>query len=132
MNFNPEFTLASFHFFNLSYVQVFLRGILSLLLLLAFSTESRGKDDPSATQPPPDQYFAGIVTALSDTSVTITRTNLGKSTVRTFIITSETVIQGGKPKLKTKVTVQWVKGDDGDRAVKIILRAAAPPAPKKQ
>ena len=30
-----------------------------------------------------------------------------------------------------KVTVKWVPGDDGDRAVKIILRGSAPPAPKK-
>ena len=104
-------------------------GVVGVLMAVAFSVRVRG-DDPAAAQPP-DQYFAGIVTALSDSSVTITRTILGKSTVRTFAITSETVIQGGKPKLKTRVTVKWVKGDEGDRAVKIILRAAAPP-PKKQ
>jgi len=78
-----------------------------------------------------DQFFAGTITALSDTSITVTRTVLGKeSTVHTFAITPETVIQGGKPKLKSKVTVKWVAGDDGDRALKIILRGAAPP-PKK-
>jgi hypothetical protein len=71
------------------------------------------------------------VTALADDSITLTRTVLGKSTVRTFAITTETVVQGGKPKLKSKVTVKWVSGENGDRAVKIILRGSVPP-PKKQ
>jgi hypothetical protein len=39
--------------------------------------------------------------------------------------------QGGKPKLKQKVTVKWVSEENGDRAVKIILRGSVPP-PKKQ
>ncbi|HTQ57426.1 MAG TPA: hypothetical protein VMI94_23315 [Bryobacteraceae bacterium] len=104
-------------------------GVISVLLALAGSSPLRSQD-PAAAQQPQDQYFAGIVTALSETSVTVTRTVLGKSTVRTFAITAETVIQGGKPRLKAKVTVKWVSSDDGDRAVKIILRGAAPP-PKK-
>ena len=104
--------------------------VIGVFLALAGSNPVHSQD-PQAAQPTQDQYFAGIVTALTDTSVTITRTVLGKSTVRTFAITSETVTQGGTPKLKSKVTVKWVSGDDGDRAVKIILRGAAPP-PKKQ
>jgi hypothetical protein len=98
-------------------------------MVLASSNSVRCQDPP-ATQPTQDQFFAGIVTALSETSVTVTRTVLGKSTVRTFAMTTETVIQGGKPKLKSKVTVKWVSNEDGDRAVKIILRGAVPP-PKK-
>jgi hypothetical protein len=79
-----------------------------------------------------DQYFAGVVTALTDASITLTRTVLGKATVRSFEITAETVVQpqGGKPKLKQKVTVKWVTGDNGDRALKILLRGSPPP-PKK-
>ena len=83
-------------------------------------------------QQPQDQYFAGIVTAISEINITITRTVLGKSTVRSFIMTPETVTQGGKPKVKSKVTVKWVAGDDGDRAVKIILRGTIAPPTKKQ
>ena len=101
-------------------------------MLLAISgLQALRSQDPPAAQPSPSQYFAGIVTTLTDTSLTITRMELGKSTVRSFAITKETVIKGGKPKLKSKVTVEWVSGDNGDRAVKIILRATAPP-PKKQ
>jgi hypothetical protein len=92
----------------------------------------RSQDPPTAQQPV-DQYFAGLVTALTDGSITLTRTVLGKSTVRTFAITPETLVQpqGSKPKLKQKVTVKWVSGENGDRAVKIILRGSVTP-PKKQ
>jgi len=88
--------------------------------------------DPKSAAPPQDQFFAGTITELTDTSITVTRTVLGKeSTVRAFAITPETVIQGGKPKLKSRVTIKWAAGNDGDRALKIILRGSVPP-PKKQ
>lgn len=102
--------------------------VICVSLALASSLPLRSQDPP-ATQQQPDQYFAGFVTALSETSITVTRTVLGKSTVRTFAITHETVIQGGKPKVKSKVTVKWIAGDSGDQALKIILRGGA--APKK-
>ena len=105
-------------------------GVIGVFLALAGFNLARSQDPPSVQQPQ-DQYFAGIVTAFSETSITITRTVLGKSTVRTFVITAETVTQGGKPKVKSKVTVKWVAGNDGDQAVKIILRGSTPP-PKKQ
>ena len=108
-------------------------SLLALGVCLAFATSSpvHSQDPPAAVQASQDQFFAGTITALSDGSVTVTRTILGKeSTVRTFAVTPETVVQGGKLKLKAKVTVKWVTGDSGDRAVKIILRGAAPP-PKK-
>lgn len=96
---------------------------------LALPANSVRGQDPPAQQQQPDQYFAGFVTSLTETSITVTRTVLGKSTVRTFGVTPETVIQGGKPKLKSKVTVKWVSSDEGDRAIKIILRGAAPKKP---
>jgi hypothetical protein len=111
-------------------VRLLLCGVIGVLLALAASNPVRSQDPP-ATAPPPDQYFAGVVTALADDSITLTRTVLGKSTVRSFAISAETVVQGGKPKLKSKVTVKWVSGENGDRAVKIILRGSVPP-PKKQ
>jgi len=131
MNFNPLFTRASFHFFNLKNVRVLKYSLIGVFLALASLTAVRGQDPPSNAQPAPDQYFAGIITSLSETSITLTRTVLGKATVRTFAITPDTVVRGGKLKMKSRVTVQWVKGDSGDRAVKIILRTPVPP-PKKQ
>ena len=111
-------------------MRILYRGVIGVLVVLSLCSPGFSQD-PRSAQPPPDQYFAGLVTTLTDNSVTVTRTVLGKSTVRTFAITAETVIQGGKPKVKSKVTVKWVTGEDGDRAVKIILRGTAPP-PKKQ
>ena len=108
------------------------RVMLGVCLALAVSGAVRSQDPPAAAGAPPDQFFAGNITALTESSITVSRTVLGKdSTVRTFAITPETVVQGGKPKLKAKVTIKWVSGDDGDRAVKIILRGSAPPPPKK-
>ena len=131
MNFNPKFTQASFHFLNLRDVRFFYCVVMGVSLALAASTPARSQDPPPSAQPPADQFFAGVVTTLTAESITLTRTVLGKSTVRTFAITAETVVQGGKPKLKSKVTVKWVADENGDRAVKIILRPPVPP-PKKQ
>ncbi|MGO4879558.1 MAG: hypothetical protein ACLP59_01905 [Bryobacteraceae bacterium] len=131
MNFNPQFTRASFNFFNLRNVRVFWYVLIGVFLALASLHAVRGQDPPPSAQPPADQFFAGVVTTLTETSITVTRTVLGKSTVRTFAITPETVVTGGKLKMKSRVTVGWVKDENGDRALKIILRAPVPP-PKKQ
>jgi len=129
MNFNPKFTQASFLFLNLRNVRLLFCGVIGVLLALAGFNPVRSQDAAPSAQPPADQYFAGVVTALTDSSITLTRTALGKSTVHSFAITAETAVepQGGKPKLKQKVTVKWVSGDNGDRAVKILLRGSPPP-----
>ena len=99
-------------------------------LTLVSAKNLPGQDDPPAEVQAQDQFFAGNVTAISDSSITVTRTVLGKeSTVHTFIITAETHIEGN-PKLKSKVTVRFTSGEEGDRAVRIIVRGA--PAGKKQ
>ena len=102
---------------------------ISVFLAAASSNPVQSQDHPAATVQTQDQFFAGIVTALSETSVTVTRTVLGKeSTARTFTITPETHIEG-KPKVKSRVTVRYVSDENGNRAVRIIVRGA--PQPKK-
>jgi hypothetical protein len=137
MNFNPKFTQPSFLFPNLrvvrflSYLAI---AVIGLLMVAGGVHAARSQEDPPpSAQPPADQFFAGVITALTSESITLTRTVLGKATVRTFAITTETVCQpiDGKPKLKQKVTVKWLSGENGDRAVKIILRGPVTP-PKKQ
>jgi hypothetical protein len=104
-------------------------GVLSVFLALASLNGLRSQDEAPVVQPQ-DQFFSGIVTALNQSSVTVTRTVLGKeSAVRTFVITAETHIEG-KPKLRSRVTVRFVSDENGDRAVRIIVRPAAP-QPKK-
>ena len=73
---------------------------------------------------PSDQYFSGTVTKLEEGRITVTRTVLGKEdATRTFVVTAETRTEG-KPRVKARVTVRFVSGDDGDRAVHILVRPA--------
>jgi hypothetical protein len=110
-------------------VRSFSCAVVATWLLFAACHSSPGQDVAAEDQPQ-DQFFSGTVTALTETSVTVTRTVLGKdSTVRSFIINAETHFEG-KPKVKSKVTVRFLTGENGDRAVRIIVRGATPP-PKK-
>jgi hypothetical protein len=79
---------------------------------------------PAEQAPKPrDQFFSGYITALTETEITVNRTVLGdKVSTRTFHITPETKVEG-KPKVKARVTVQFVPAEDGERAVAIIVRA---------
>ncbi len=109
-------------------VRLLVCGAISVFLASAGSDPLRSQD-PAPSVQPQDQFFSGIITALTETNVTVTRTVLGKeSTVRTFNITPETHIEG-KPKVKSRVTVRFVADENGDRAVRIIVRGA--PRPKK-
>ncbi len=70
-----------------------------------------------------DQFFTGVVTSISDESLTVNRTVLGKnSSTKTFLVTPQTQFEGGKPRVNSQVTVRYVTSDDGDRAVRVILR----------
>ena len=70
-----------------------------------------------------DQFFTGVVTALDEMSLTVTRTVLGKnSSTKMFIITADTRFEGGKPAMNSQVTVRYVTDEDGDRAVRVIVR----------
>ncbi len=70
-----------------------------------------------------DQFFTGVVTAVDDMSLTVRRTVLGKnSSTRTFLITADTRFEGGRPNTNSQVTVRYVSSEDGDRAVRVILR----------
>lgn len=96
-------------------------AILTGLLAGAVCLRAQEAEEPPVERPK-DQFFAGYVTEISDTHITVSRTVLGKqSSVRTFQITPETRIEG-KPKVKARVTVQFVAEEEGDRAVHIIVR----------
>ena len=70
-----------------------------------------------------DQFFTGIVVTVDDASLTVNRMVLGKnSSTKTFVLTSETKFEGGKPAVRAQVTVRYVTTDDGDRAVHVIVR----------
>ena len=96
-------------------------GALFLLLSSSGTVPARAQSSAGAEQPH-SEFFSGIVTALSADKITVVRTVLGKnSDMRTFSITPATRVEG-KLRLKVRVTVRYVKDEDGDRALHIIVR----------
>jgi hypothetical protein len=83
-----------------------------------------------AQQPAPAAapMFSGVITAVSATSLTVVRTE--PKDTKTFLITPETKFEGPKPQVNARVTVRYIAADEGDRAVRIIVRAPAKPAKK--
>jgi hypothetical protein len=67
--------------------------------------------------------FSGIITAVSATSLTVVRTE--PKDTKTFGITPETKFEGPKPQVNARVTVRYIAGEEGDRAVRVIVRPAA-------
>jgi hypothetical protein len=83
-----------------------------------------GAQSPPATDQPHKEFFSGVITALTDTQITVSKNVLGKSSdVRVFLIAKETRVEG-KLHLKARVTVRYTHADDGDHAVHIIVRTA--------
>jgi hypothetical protein len=105
-------------------VQFILSGLL-LALMLSGATRSvypQNTAQAGNTQAK-DQFFTGTVTAIDDESLTVNRMVLGKnSSTKIFVVTTETRFEGGKPRVRSQVTVRYVTTDEGDRAVNVILR----------
>jgi hypothetical protein len=95
-----------------------------LLLLTPALLIPLGAQSPPATDQPHKEFFSGVITALTDTQITVSKNVLGKSSdVRVFLIAKETRVEG-KLHLKARVTVRYTHADDGDHAVHIIVRTA--------
>jgi len=76
---------------------------------------------------PHSEFFSGVVTEFSSDKITVFKTVLGKSSeTRAFSITPDTRVEG-KLRLKVRVTVRYVRQENGDRALHIIVRTS----PKK-
>lgn len=93
----------------------------ALLALWAASVVPASQETPEgSTQERP--FFSGTVTELASDKLSVSRTILGKADEqRTFRITSATRIEG-KLKLRSRVTVQFAAGEEGDVAVSIVVR----------
>lgn len=65
--------------------------------------------------------FSGSVTALADGSLTVARQGSGEA--KTFLITPDTRFEGPKPQLSSRVTVRYIAAEDGDHAVRVIVRS---------
>ena len=61
---------------------------------------------------------------LAEDKITVFKTVLGKSSeTRTFLITPETRVEG-KLRAKARVTVRYMREEQGDRALHIIVRSS--------
>jgi hypothetical protein len=96
-------------------------AVLSLGAILPWCAAQQQKAQQSA---PKDQMFSGVVTAIDSSTLTATRT--GSKDSKTFVITPETRFEG-KPRVSSRVTIRYVAAEEGDRAVRVIVR---PPAKK--
>jgi hypothetical protein len=95
-------------------------ALLVLLPLISLVPVRAQSTTPS--ERPRGEFFSGVITALADDKVTVFKTVLGKSSeTRTFAITKETRVEG-KLRLKVRVTVRYVRDQDSDRALHIIVR----------
>jgi hypothetical protein len=85
-----------------------------------------GKSEPKYTD-----TFSGPIIELSADKVTVSRSILGKpAETRTFWIKPDTRVEG-KLRLKVRVTVGFVSGDEGDVARLIVVRTAQKQEKKK-
>jgi hypothetical protein len=97
------------------------RLLLAVCLTLPFgSTAMPAQDNPPANEPS-YEFFSGNVVQLSDTKITVARTALGQTETRDFLITAETKVEG-KLRNKARVTVGFKNSDQGDIAVRVIVR----------
>ncbi|MGH9558142.1 MAG: hypothetical protein ACRD30_02815 [Bryobacteraceae bacterium] len=91
-------------------------------------TTAQSPEEAPAQQKKGNTFFAGTVTETTPQILSVARVVSGKRQSRTFHVTPETKIEG-KLRMKVRVTVGYVTGDDGDTATLIVVRT--PPAPKK-
>ncbi len=76
----------------------------------------------SQHEPKYDQTFSGPVIELTATKITVSRSILGKHEKRSFLLQSDTRIEG-KLRMHVKVTVGYISTDDGDVARLVVVRA---------
>ena len=101
----------------------------AVLVLLLFSAAvapvfpQTGVVQAGSTPAAKDQFLTGLVTAIDDESLTVSRAATGKnSATKTFVVNETTRFEGGKPQVRARVTVRYVTTEDGDVAVHVILR----------
>ena len=96
-----------------------LAGVVLGVLLVCAPLLRAQEEPPGKTQPAYEDTFAGPIVALSASKITVSRNVLGRTETRTFLIKTDTRIEG-KLKVKEKVTVGFLTTDEGDIARLIV------------
>ncbi len=97
--------------------------ILSAALACGVARQPLAAQDQGQPSAPRDRMFSGTVTSISDTSLTVAST--GSKESKTFLITPQTRFEGPKPQVKSRVDIRYVSTDEGERAVRVIVRGAS-------
>ena len=99
-------------------------------LLLADETQKAGDRTPPPKTDGNFSVMSGTVLELETGRITISRAVAGKAAEKhTFVTTPETTVEG-KLRVRARVTVGYVKGDEADTAVRIIVRTSSQPQKK--
>lgn len=96
-----------------------------LMPAVLFSSLAFAQDAPKKPAHPHPQFFAGTVTELDSTHITVSRSVLGRPPEhRTFLIESTTKMSKDL-RTKDRVTVRYRSDPDGDVALEILVRTRA-------
>lgn len=124
MKLNPLFRRCSL---PLTKLKVWPIGTAFVCLFLAVGSEKIPAQEPAPAVEPNYEFVSGIITELPPGRIVVNRAVIGKPPEnRSFLITSETKVEGHL-KEKARVTVGFKPSEEGDVAMRIIVR---PPQPK--
>ena len=75
-----------------------------------------------------DNYFTGTLVENAPDHLKVSRVLQGKSEERVFKVNTQTKVEGRRLRLKARITVRYITGDDSDTAILVIIR----PSTKKK
>jgi|SRR6185436_10946257 len=78
-----------------------------------------------AAQDDQDNYFTGTLVENESDHLKVSRVLQGKAEDRVFKVNAQTKIEGGRLRLRERITVRFIAGDEGDTAILVIVRPAA-------
>ena len=78
-----------------------------------------------AAQDDQDNYFTGTVLENTPDHLKVSRVLQGKAEDRVFKINAQTKVEGGRLRLRERVTVRFISSDEGDTAILVIVRPSA-------
>jgi hypothetical protein len=121
MKLNPLFRYCSSPFTTL---KVWLVEAIFVCALAAIGVPAQAQQEQPQTAPS-YEFVSGTITDLPPGGIVVNRALLGKPPEnRTFIINAETKVEG-KLKTHVRVTVGFKTTDEGDVAVRIIVRSSS-------
>ena len=100
----------------------FVRVLICAMVLGTSVPASIAQEQADPQQKSEATFFSGNVVSVSTDKVTVARRTLGLTTITRVFLRNENTQIEGKLQPKARVTVKFEKTDDGDLAVRIIVR----------